>query len=495
MDELKVLAKLVTSSKRISNYLPNEKKESKEGTFLANLRNNNYADDTQAAFDLYQAQPDDVRYKMLKHRLRKKLYNRLLFMEYPKLRAGSFTHKENECFQLLHHVNILLSQHNYSIVLSLTSKILIVSEEYDLTNITIAALELRLRVYSEQGLLKQFNETEAILTIKLNQKVYERKSVSLFQFIKTLFNKSIKARKVYLPNLPNDIDKLHRFWKAAGTFDSFNSFYKVSILYYESIGEFSKIADLTVMSERLVNEGEVNIRRFDSNFNKFILVYAHLLARKLEEGMLYAEEYLKNFNERLLNWFAYMENYFLLAIHSRRYKLAHHLISKVFHNGSYARTSNAAKERWGLYSAYLQLYYTESIPVKPGTGFFDATFSPEYSKDKQGYNVAILILQFIIFLKKGDKELLLYKIESLKKYIDTHLKDAFSLRSKTFLKLLILTVTEDFNAEICKTNGEKLYQKLVQTPPPGDAYAEIEIIPYEHLWELILSILENKVRA
>jgi len=491
MEELKVLARLVTSSKRISNYLPNEKKESKEGIFLANLRKNNYSDDIEAAYDLYQASPDDVRYKMLKHRLRKKLYNRLLFMEYPKLRAGAFMHKENECFQLLHHANILLKQQNYKLAVSLCNRILTISEDYDLTNITIAALEIKLSAYSDLGTLKQLNETGDMLTQKLHQKAYERKAVSLFQYIRTLFNKSIKARKAYLPSLPDDILKLHKYWNAAGTFDAFNSYYKVSILYYESTGDFSKIADLTVMSEKLVEENSVNKQRFDSSYNKYILVYAHLRARKLEDGLLYAEEYLQHFNERLLNWFAYMENYFLLAIHSRRYNLAYHLTSKVYHNGAYARTSSTAKERWGLYSAYLQLYHAENISAKP-SGFFDATFSPEYSKDKQGYNVAILILQFIIFLKKEDKELLLYKIESLKKYIDTHLKDAFSLRSKSFLKLLILTVTEDFNVVTCKIKGERLYQKLVETPPPGDAYAEIEIVPYEHLWEYIVSILEKK---
>lgn len=222
-----------------------------------------------------------------------------------------------------------------------------------------------------------------------------------------------------------------------------------------------------------------------------MLVYAHLRARKLEQGLLYAEEYLKDFNERYINWFAYMENYFLLAIHSRKYKLAHLLISKVYDNSAYTKISNVAKERWGLYNAYLQLYYTREVPVNAGTNFFDITFSPEYSKDKQGFNVAILILQFILFLKKDNRELLLYKIESLKKYIETHLKDTFSLRSKTFLKLLILVVTEDFDAAACKARGSKLYTKLIETPPPGDAFAEIEIVPYEHLWELIISILEK----
>ncbi len=491
MEELKVLAKIVTSGKRISNYLPSENKQSKEGAFLENLKNGIYFNDAQAAQDLYEAAPDDVRYKMLKHRLRKKLYNRLLFMEYPKHKVRAFVHKENDCLQLLHHANTFLVQPNYNLLVSMTNRVIAIAEEFELTNVSVAALELKQKAYSEQGMLKQFNETADMLALKLHQKVYEGRAVNLFQYIKTLFNKSIKARKAYLPNLPDDISKLEQYWKAAGTFDAFNSYYKVSILYYESVGDFLKIADLTVRAEKLVDEGSVNKHRFDSNYNKYILVYAHLRARKLDKGLIYAEEFLSNFNERSINWFAYMENYFLLANHSRKYKLAHLLISKVMDNSAYGKITTGAKERWSLYNAYLQLYNGEQVSRNTESGFFDTTFSPEYSKDKQGYNVAILILQFIHFLKRGDKELLLYKIESLKKYIETHLKDAFSLRSKSFLKLLILVVTEDFDATICKIKGQKLYNKLIETLPPGDAFAEIEIVRYEHLWELILAILEK----
>ena len=72
------------------------------------------------------------------------------------------------------------------------------------------------------------------------------------------------------------------------------------------------------------------------------------------------------------------------------------------------------------------------------------------------------------------------------------MKDAFSLRSKLFLKLLILAVTEDFDAESIKKKGKRHIEKLTDTPTPGDAFAEIEIVPYEHLWELILSMLQKR---
>ena len=53
----------------------------------------------------------------------------------------------------------------------------------------------------------------------------------------------------------------------------------------------------------------------------------------------------------------------------------------------------------------------------------------------------------------------------------------------------MLTVTEDYDEASCRIKGAKHYQKLIETPTPGDAYAEIEIVPYEHLWELILETL------
>jgi hypothetical protein len=43
----------------------------------------------------------------------------------------------------------------------------------------------------------------------------------------------------------------------------------------------------------------------------------------------------------------------------------------------------------------------------------------------------------------------------------------------------------------CRKKGKYLYEKLQVISPPGEAYAEIEIIPYEHIWEMILDILSE----
>jgi hypothetical protein len=111
-----------------------------------------------------------------------------------------------------------------------------------------------------------------------------------------------------------------------------------------------------------------------------------------------------------------------------------------------------------------------------------------YSKDKQGFNVAILILQFLQNLKTGDVELLVSRIESLKQYAKRHLSDRTAQRSRLFIRLLALIPQHWDNAEVCRRKGKKLLHQLMVTPSPGDAYAEIESVPYVHLWEWSLKL-------
>ena len=493
MEELYKIVKLVTKSTNLSLVLPIANgRLSKEDVFYEGIKNGKYESDEDAARSLYNSGPNDVRYKMLKHRLKKKLLNNLLFLDYNKVGSKSYFIKEQSCLLMLQQAYILRLNYEFDLVLSLVAKIVAIAEEYEYTNHQVAALELAVACYSEKGNLKQFNTALPALEQALFKRNIEFKATNIFQSVSVNLKKSVTARKRLLPKLPELIQTLEALWQEARTFVTFEAYYKTSISYYELVGSFDRIIEMTVNAGKWVEEGTVNSLRFESNYNKFVLVYAHLRNKDYANGLFYAEKYASDFKEGFLNWFAYMENYFLLALHSNQLPLSELLLHKVFSNNSFSRISNTAKERWSLYQMY---YRVISLNSKTANNIYINPYSlslPEYSKDKLGFNVAYLILQFIYFLQKEDSEALLYRIESLKKYILTHLKDTFSLRSKTFLKLLILTVTEDFNADVCRSKGQKLYQKLIETPTPGDAYAEIEIVPYEHLWEHILSILDNQ---
>jgi hypothetical protein len=85
-------------------------------------------------------------------------------------------------------------------------------------------------------------------------------------------------------------------------------------------------------------------------------------------------------------------------------------------------------------------------------------------------------------------------MEGLRKYQQRHLREAETLRSQLFLRLLMLTIKENFDVQACERKGQALLNRLRETPPPGEAFAEIEIIPYEELWSLTLEILRANAK-
>ncbi len=471
----------------------NNNENSKENLLVAGVRSGKYSVDSDAALDLYGTNnANDVRYKMLKHRLKKKLFKFLFLFDFSKTKLRSFIIYEQECLQYLYQAGILIRQTEYEISNKLLNKAIAISKKYDFTKITVAVLDFKLTIEVEEGNLNNYKKIKEEFDYYNQKLTYETEAKGLYQTFKVNINKSVNTRKDFLPHIPGLLQRLEELWLLARSFDTFEHFYRVTIWYNELIGDFEKIIQFTKQIEVWSQQGLINEYRDEPQFQKFILVYAHLRAKLYDVGISYAIEYKESFDPNFPNWFSFMENYLLLTAHAKKYELAQQLIIEVHENRAFQKITKTARERWALYKAYL--IFLNPTDVLSGTFNFQSFAStvPEYSKDKQGFNVAIIILQFMYFLRKGDSEALLYRIESLKKYILAHLKDSFSSRSKLFLKLLILTVVEHFDVEECLAKGDKYYQKLLEISPPGDAYAEIEIIPYEHLWEHVLEILKNK---
>jgi len=485
MQEIRQLIKVINSVSSKSNiWVRPGKVKNLEHRLLNGILLNEFRSDAEASEILYASDKSDIRYKMLKHRIKRKLYDKLLIADTTKSRL--VYQKEQECLKLLHIAKLLIKQTEYDLVYSNCSKARSIALAYEFNDILLSIVELELTCITNKGSLKPFKKKSEELS-KLTETVnLEREALNYFNAAKVHIKSSIKVRQEYLKSVPSVLTRLKEIWDSTSTYTSFDALYKTSILYYELIGDFTEIEVITDEAQHLLKKGSVNNLRFDTGYNAHMLIYAQLRTKKYQKGLTYADKFSNQFDPQTLNWFSYMENYFLLALQSKNYELASVLLHRVTNNTNFNSNLKDSKERWELYKAYLIFVEPSSYTLENFNYQKFMNSFTEYSKDKQGFNVAILILQFMYFLKKGDTEALLYRIESLKKYILTHLNNTFSLRSKLFLKLLMLTVTESYNADFCRHKGAKHYQKLISTPTPGDAYAEIEIVPYEHLWELIL---------
>jgi hypothetical protein len=493
MEELRELVKIVTNrgQKKIALLeWDDDKRLSKDMELFYGIQKAEYTTDQQAAASLYGGTPDQASYKMAKSRLRKKLLNHLFFLDFNN--RSKISHKfEQECLNLLHQARMLINLGEYKTSERLLNKLLKISFEAEFTYITVSSLELLLMIYAQVGKSYLFYKNKEVLIHYRNILKFEQEAEDYYNTARLELSKSVQARKEFLPKLVPLLERLKKLWKQSYSFNNFHYYYKLKIFLYDMVGQPAEIIAVTIESDQLFEQGKINAMRFDHRFNKFMNVHAYLRSKDYKKGLLLAGEYIHSFDQSSNNWFAFMENYFLLALHAREYTLALQLITQATQNPFFSKISRMAKERWSLYRSYL--YF-----VNPSESLYtDFTYQtlinsvPEYSKDKQGFNVAILILQYLYFLKKRDLESLLHRIEAMRKYAGTHLRDNFSDRAKALFKLLMIPVKEDFKPMYCRKKGKYLYEKLQVISPPGEAYAEIEIIPYEHIWEMILDILSN----
>src|SRR5690606_20915304 len=90
-------------------------------------------------------------------------------------------------------------------------------------------------------------------------------------------------------------------------------------------------------------------------------------------------------------------------------------------------------------------------------------------------------------------DLVMSRLESLNLYSHRYLLKDDTFRSNCFIKMLMQLPKANFNRIALKRKAEKYYIKLKQNPSNLSMQAsEIEIMPYEILWEYVLNSLDSK---
>lgn len=494
MDDLRKLVKIVTNrgQKNFPLLELKNRATNKEVELFFKIKTGQCETDRQAAALMYKAQPNDPRIKMLKSRLRKKLLNHLFFLDFSDQSLKISHRYEQRSLTLLYQARTLMNEGETATSANLLRTALELAQEAEFTQIVIDCYQLLLENYSLSTSSKYFYKTKSALIKYRALALLEQEAADLYYTSRLELNKSVSAKNKYLEKLKTVVQKLDDLWKKTHSANIFDYYYKLSISLHELTGNFAEILKTTATSENLLQKGKINKKRFDDRYNKFINVYAYLRVKEYEKGLVAAAAYVQVFNRSTNNWFAFMENYFLLAMHAGKYEQASKLYAEVMRNTSYKKISSTAQERWLLYATYLYFVNPSDELLKQSNYRKLMSSVPEHSKDKQGFNVAILILQFMYFVRSHNTDALVNRIELLKKYAGRHLTHQLSKRNLLFFKLLVLLVKEDLDYTQAKKKGETLLQRLKSTPVPGDAYAEIEIMPYEHLWTLILAMLKEQ---
>jgi hypothetical protein len=153
------------------------------------------------------------------------------------------------------------------------------------------------------------------------------------------------------------------------------------------------------------------------------------------------------------------------------------------------------KEKWRLFEAYLLvLLYDKEMLNEYRIARLINEISI-YSKDKKGYNLTLSIIEIIYYLKRERYSIAEDKIDPLKIYLYRYIKKDENMRSYYFIKMLLLLPKYFFQREKVEQIALKFINKLNSDSYYIDDQIEVlEIVPYEKLWDVILSHLKVQKR-
>jgi hypothetical protein len=432
--------------------------------------------------------------RQLRARVQDKLLNHLFFLDHSDPRLVVSRRYEVECLNLLHKATILYLEGEYSLSERLLRRCMRTAALGDFTAYEEQAAQKLQAIYAGQRQQSKYEKIGQELAGLRQTISYEQEAEHIFLNVQLGIEEVVAKRQQILEQLPGYLQRLEELYQLAPTFGTFHALYRVRLANASLVGQYQDIIRETGEAAARLEKGEINARRFDQRFNQFMNVYAHLRGRRPKEGLKLAEAFAETMHPTSSNWFYFYEHYLLLALHAGEYEQALQLLQLAHKNPSYGKLRPAAVERWELLEAYTELVLPpEQVSLKRRNqlAVFAALTVPEYSRDKRGYNVAILVFQLVHYLQQRLLEPVLVRLERLRKYQQRHLRDAATLRSRTFLRLLLLLPEADFDPAKLTVRGKALLRTLEEATLTREVDSEVEIIPYEDLWALVMNTLRQ----
>ncbi len=388
------------------------------------------------------------------------------------------------------------------------------------TKVAVEFLEQAYKIADEFNLVVQASESSSELMRLYTQNLYDKQKLAFYQeranYYQYLRHAIFQVEQA-LTTVRNMIQENEDSEKVAAYAAQQSDLYAPLLKQYEDVriyasyyymkisGLFSAFDFQGAASESLAalaffeKIGLADSRQAQVFNSTLITCYVQL--GDYEAGAALLDKTMTMVEKNGMNYFKMIEHGLLLSLRSGRYQEAYDWYAKVDQEAMRATLSAGYAEYFPLYKGYLSfLVGIKKIQVAADDQQFGdfrmAKLLNEtigFVKDKRVMNVHLLIVQMLYFTMQGQYSRALDRVDAINKYCSRHLRRDESYRSNCFLKLLLELPINGFHRAAVERNAEKWLKKLAEVPFDVVSQShEVEIIPYETLWALVVESLQNK---
>ncbi len=294
--------------------------------------------------------------------------------------------------------------------------------------------------------------------------------------------------------------------KLLESINEYDSFDYISKIYEIAAFAFSlneKYKESIEISKKSI---ELSTNHFDIIHSKTVLAYrdiltAYLRLKDFENAYIYLTKILHNLKSVAHNYFRFKSlEYTLYAVTSEYDKL--YILTNEIISLKKLKEFKIHYEEWTIRDAFVSILIeagkiTPSLLENSKRKFKLNRFINEvefYSKDKRGTNISVQVIQLIHFLIRKDYDKIVDRLDALNQYTFRYLKNDDTLRSNCFIKMLLKLPEAEYHPLRTERYVAKYVKKLKENPfEVSMKELAIEIIPYEHLWDIIMEILNKNI--
>lgn len=457
----------------------------------------------EQAESFFKEQNEDVAHlSSLKSKLKDRLVDAFFLLDFKEANYSSRQKAFHECYRKWATIMAMLNKNAKITGIDMAERLLKVAATFEFTELCLDILRvLRLQYSLVDGDEKKYEQVKAEYNRFETIWIMESKAEKHYSELMIQYTNS-KATQTEVAKLAQQYyDELSPFMAECSSFKLHLFGRLINLLIYNSVNDYVNTATLCENAIHFFDQ-----KKYDSGLPLQVFYYnlivCYLQLRQFEKGQAVISRCEYYFEKGSFNWFKLQELFFLLSMHTGHYEGAYDVYERVTGYPRFQEKAVQIVEMWNIYQAYL-FFLIKSGKIDPSkvseklTKFRINKFLNDlvlFSKDRRGMNIPILIIQILHRLAEKKYDQAMEKIDGIEKYCSRYLRDNDTFRSNNFIKMLLQIPQASFhrNAVIRKT--ERYLKNLEEVPLEAARQAhEIEIIPYEVLWDMTVDMLDLKI--
>jgi len=332
------------------------------------------------------------------------------------------------------------------------------------------------------------------------------KNLNLRKFYDQLSHESITTKEEDVEEYKKAmLSKSISFLDSIEKDDSFfykNKVHQIAAFAFTLNNQLEESIHISKKSVALFEESE-HIPRFNLYVAYKDIMSTYLKLNDLTNAKVYLDKALGMFTQKHYNYFRMKSLEYTIYANSKDYVSLFKLTAEIISTKKLVDFKNAVQE-WKLREAFANVLLEsgqidkEQLRTTNYKEFKLNKFLNEvdtFTKDKRGTNISILVVELMHFLIRKQYDKLLDRLDALNAYTYRYLRKDDTLRSNCFIKMLLKLPEAEYHPLRTIRYVTKYENKLRETPFEISLKAvDVEIIPYEHLWEIIIDILYKNVK-